>query len=136
MTIVTQTLGRLGLQIAITACLLLALVACGNDDTGDLSNAPSPTATAAPPVPTIPRSNLPAPVERAIETAAHDRGVSPDAIGLVSFAEVQWNDTSLDCPKPGGLYAQVITPGYDVHLIIDGHEHEYHTDMGGAVVQC
>jgi hypothetical protein len=112
------------LFLSIVASLLLA-AGCGEDE----GSGESPQAT-------IPRDNIPAPVQRAIETAAADAGVSASEVGLISFEEVEWNDTGLGCPELGGMYAQVITPGFDVRLLIDGDEREYHTDMTTAVVRC
>ncbi|MDQ3547201.1 MAG: hypothetical protein M3439_00135 [Chloroflexota bacterium] len=127
---------RFHYHAAIATCLLLVLLACGGEDMNRVGDAPSPTASAAAPPPTIPRDNLPAPVERAIEAAASDAGIDTGDVGLIAFSEEQWNDTSLGCPQPDGMYAQVITPGYDVRLLVDGNELEYHTDMDAAVVRC
>jgi hypothetical protein len=113
------------LYLSIVACLLLAVTGCGKDDDAGQS-----------PPATIPRDNIPAPVQRAIETAAADAGVTASEVGLISFEEVEWNDTALGCPEPGGMYAQVITSGFDVRLLVDGNEREYHTDLNTAVVRC
>jgi hypothetical protein len=113
------------LFMSIAACLLLAVTGCGDDDGAGQS-----------PPATIPRDNFPAPVQRAIETAAADAGVLASEAGLISVEEVEWNDTGLGCPESGAMYAQVITPGFNVRLLIDGNEREYHTDMDSAVVRC
>lgn len=48
----------------------------------------------------------------------------------VKIAEaVEWPDTSLGCPKPGMMYAQMITPGYKIVLEAGGHEWNYHASM-------
>jgi hypothetical protein len=112
------------LLLAIAVCLLAA-TGCGEDD----DSGQSPPAT-------IPRDNIPAPVQTAIEAAAADAGVPTGEVGLISFEEVEWNDTALGCPEPGGMYAQVITSGFDVRLLIDGNEREYHTDLNTTVVRC
>lgn len=134
----TDTFAQRNRKIAIAAVLLmaLALAACGDDDPGAAGDDPSPTTGASTPAATIPRDNLPAPVVRAIEAAANDASVSPDAVGLLAYTEERWNDTSLGCPQPDVMYAQVVTPGYNVLVIIDGNQREYHTDMGSAVVTC
>jgi len=135
----THTLGRLRLHVAIAACLpclLLALAACGGEEDAGTGSAPSPTSIAATRQPTIPQDHLPPPVERALEAAADDAGIATSGVGLIGYTEEQWNDTSLGCPQPDGMYAQVITPGYNVRLFIDGAELEYHTDMDMAVVRC
>ncbi len=56
---------------------------------------------------------------------------------LVAFEPVEWGDTSLGCPKPDVMYAQVITPGFRLVFEHEGRRHEYHTDQDGStVVAC
>jgi hypothetical protein len=127
-----------------TGLVALLLVACGvTDDDSSAGGEPSPTAAATPteeatttPPPTVSQANLPPPVALAIEAAANDAGLPEAEIGLIGYEETSWNDTALGCPQPGGMYAQVITPGYNVRLLIDGREREYHTDMDTTVVRC
>jgi hypothetical protein len=76
------------------------------------------------------------PVRLAREDLARRLGLDPRAVKVVSVREVDWRDTSLGCPKPGMMYAQVITPGYRVVLEADGQAYEYHTDRGARVVAC
>ena len=47
-----------------------------------------------------------------------------------------WPDSSLGCPQPDKLYAQVVTPGYLVVVDVSGERIEYHTDERGTVVRC
>lgn len=49
-------------------------------------------------------------------------------ISVKSAEPVEWSDTALGCPKPGIVYAQVITPGYRIVLEANGTEYDYHTD--------
>ncbi|MEJ2555265.1 MAG: hypothetical protein P8186_03345 [Anaerolineae bacterium] len=85
-------------------------------------------------------SKLPAGSEQAVRLAREDLarklGVAPEAIRLVSVEAVEWRDTSLGCPQPGMMYAQVITPGYRVLLEAKGKKYDYHTDTGRFVVLC
>ena len=62
--------------------------------------------------------------------------ISLSDISLVSAEPAQWRDTSLGCPRPGMVYAQVITPGYKIVLKALGKEYEFHTDRANAVVLC
>ncbi len=82
----------------------------------------------------------PAEAKGAVELATDDliqkTGVAPKTVRLVSVETVQWSDASLGCPKPGMMYAQVITPGFLVVLEAMGEEYEYHTDEGRFVVLC
>ena len=56
---------------------------------------------------------------------------------LLAFDPVEWSDTSLGCPMPGLVYAQVITPGFRLVFDYQGQQNEYHTDEDGSnVVEC
>lgn len=48
-------------------------------------------------------------------------------ISTVSIESVNWPDTSLGCPKPGEVYAQIITPGYRIVLKINDKTYTYHS---------
>ncbi|HRU93634.1 MAG TPA: hypothetical protein P5195_00175 [Anaerolineae bacterium] len=47
--------------------------------------------------------------DRVRELLAERLRVAPETLTLISAAEVEWPDTSLGCPQPGMMYAQVIT---------------------------
>ena len=56
---------------------------------------------------------------------------------VLAFDPVEWSDTSLGCPMPGLVYAQVITPGFKFIFDYQGKQTEYHTDQDGTnVVTC
>jgi hypothetical protein len=76
--------------------------------------------------------------ETALLTAAiaEDLGVPAESVQVVSMEPRNWPDTSLGCPQPDMLYAQVVTPGYLVLLDVSGERIEYHTDERGTVVRC
>lgn len=63
-------------------------------------------------------------------------GLSEAEITVQSVEPVEWPDTSLGCPQPGMMYAQMITPGYRVLLEADGKTYEYHTDGVQNAVLC
>jgi hypothetical protein len=73
-------------------------------------------------------------VRLAQEDLARKLGLASEAIRVVSVEAVEWRDTSLGCPQPGMMYAQVITPGYRVVLQAGGQRYDYHTDTGRFVV--
>ncbi len=77
-------------------------------------------------------------VERAREDLVQTAGAASDEITLVSTEEVEWGDTSLGCPHPDEMYAQMITPGYFIVLQSGGNTYDYHTtdDPEGPLVQC
>jgi hypothetical protein len=47
-----------------------------------------------------------------------------------------WPDSSLGCPAPGMLYAQVLTSGYVVVVAGGGRQLEYHIADQGQPVLC
>jgi hypothetical protein len=136
----TRSAGMIGVVALMT--LALALTACGDDP--DVPPLPSPTEArevttppAEQPPGTSPASFTPPDTVRvAIEQAARDAGVEPDAVELIKFEAHDFPDASLGCPKPGMAYAQVVTPGYVVHLRVNGQDHDYRVSMRSRVVQC
>ena len=83
---------------------------------------------------------LPPEAEGVMRLAQEDLGqrldLAPETIRLLSLEKVEWPDASLGCPKPGMMYAQVITPGFKVVLEAQGQTYEYHTDAAQSVVLC
>jgi hypothetical protein len=64
---------------------------------------------------------------------ANELGIPSDDVEAVAIEAVEWSDTSLGCPKPGQMYAQVITPGYRIVLRAHGETYEVHTDEQGQI---
>lgn len=75
-------------------------------------------------------------VEQAKEDMANRKGIDKEQIAVVEVKAVNWPDTSLGCPEPGMVYAQVITPGYRILLSYNGQIYEYHSDQGDRLVCC
>ena len=71
-----------------------------------------------------------------IAAIAADLGVPPESVQVVTMESREWPDSSLGCPQPDMLYAQVITPGYLVLVEVSGEQIEYHTDELGTIVRC
>ncbi len=81
--------------------------------------------------------SAPGPVEAARNALAEKLGIPAGEIQVVSSEAVDWPDTSLGCPQPGMMYAQVITPGYRIVLEAKGKQYTAHTDrVGGRVIFC
>ena len=59
-------------------------------------------------------------VERAIDDLANRKGEDPSQVIVESVENVEWRDSSLGCPQPGMMYAQVVTPGFRIVLRLDG----------------
>jgi hypothetical protein len=90
--------------------------------------------------PSFQEGELPPGAERVVRLAVEDLarrlGTSPEDILVISVEAVQWSDTSLGCPLPGMMYAQVITPGFRVTLKAGGETYDYHADRADRVVLC
>ena len=58
----------------------------------------------------------------------------PETIQIVLAEQVTWSDSSLGCPEPGMLYAQVLTTGIWLVLSHQGQAFDYRvTDNSGAL---
>lgn len=77
-------------------------------------------------------------VEEAMSILAQEQGLSGEEISLVEIEAVEWPDSSLGCPQPDMMYAQVITPGYRITLEAGGETYDVHTGSqeGSPVVLC
>jgi len=102
---------------------------------------PTPTESPLPQPAMSPLSPLPTPADvvsvAAVAYLAAELDLPPDKVTILSSEPVQWSDTSLGCPQPGMMYAQVITPGYHFVLEAEGKEYQVHTDQtGNTIVIC
>ncbi len=50
-------------------------------------------------------------------------GVGASELTLVRSNATEWPDASLGCPKPGMMYAQAITPGYEITFEHEGNNY-------------
>jgi hypothetical protein len=79
---------------------------------------------------------VPPEAEAAVQAARDDlrsRAGSAEEAQVRLVEQVDWPDSSLGCPQPDMMYAQVITPGYRVVLALGDQEYVYHTSTGRAV---
>lgn len=109
------------------------------------SEAPDMAGSSAPVETTTPArgsssSTIPADSESLVEMAKVDLadrlGIPTEEITVLLVETAEWSDASLDCPKEGVMYAQVITPGYLIRLQAQGQPYEYHTNETDMVVLC
>ncbi len=130
-------------HFSILLCLLaLTLAACGAG--GLTTNSPDPSSTPIgtiiTPAPTSTEVAIPSESESLVSQAIADLAlrlqVTEEVIQAVSVEAVEWRDTSLGCPQPGMMYAQVVTPGYKLGLEAEGEKYWYHTDAGKYLVLC
>ena len=94
---------------------------------------PVATGAASPVAGSIPIPQEIAPVITAI---AEDLDVPASSVQVVTVEPRDWLDSSLGCPQPDMLYAQVITPGYLILVEVSGERFEYHADERGNIVLC
>lgn len=133
------------LKIASIVCLLFYLVGCSQVAEPNAPNDATPMIPAQPPqgdsTPMTPAISTPASglenlVQMATADLAQRLSISTDQISLVEAIEVEWSDSSLDCPQPGMEYLQVITPGYRILLEANGIQYEYHSNRDTYIIFC
>jgi hypothetical protein len=133
-----------GLWIVLAGTLLLSASCAGVS--GSVPPPPSAqpartTQAVAPPSPVSVTSPSPGTqgqpaVDAALRDAAAHLGVSLTDLKVQQVDAREWSDAALGCPRPGLMYAQVLTPGYFVVISGGGKTLEYHTDERGRVVLC
>ena len=65
------------------------------------------------------------------------RTVTVNALTRWRYIEQNFNDASLGCPQPGGVYAQVQTPGYQFVITYGGQIYDYRISADQrALVMC
>ncbi|MGD9374706.1 MAG: hypothetical protein PVJ23_02910 [Anaerolineae bacterium] len=64
-------------------------------------------------------------VDLARVNLAQKLGVETEAVAVQSIADAEFPDASLGVPEPGQTYAQVLTPGHAIKLVVDGQVYEY-----------
>ena len=107
--------------------------------TGDLSTSlPSETNEGVDmPDPTVnPDPNAQRMIQLAKESLARKFKINEDQIFLFSVESMTWPDASLGCPQAGTIYAQVITPGFQILFEAIGQSYSYHTDNIDRVILC
>src|SRR5215207_1458464 len=119
---------RVALRPAIVLLTLLLLSSCAQ------------TANQAAPTPTMDQPNIDpkaqAAVDAALRDAAANVGGNPSDLRIEQVQPQEWSDSSLGCPQPGAMYAQVLTPGFRILIAAGGRQLEYHADERGRVVLC
>ena len=122
-------------HIVLASLLTLVLAACGTPPQ-------TPEPEESPLSPSIPLSPLSTPPANPVAAAAvaylaAELDLSPREVTVLSSESVQWSDTSLGCPQPGMMYAQVVTPGYRFRLEAAGEQYDVHTDKtADSIIIC
>lgn len=78
---------------------------------------------------------LPPAVEAARAELARELGVEPATIELVYFEQCEWSDSCLGLGGPAEICAAVITPGWEVALLVDDQQYAVRTDFDGEQVR-
>lgn len=102
---------------------------------------PAPAPTSVPTVsptsaPTQPGSDLmPRVVPAARQFAAEKYGVTADEVKIVKLEPVEWPDACLGAGQPGDICAQVITPGYQIQVEVNGKTYILNSDASGKNIR-
>ncbi|MCS6843693.1 MAG: hypothetical protein NZ528_05105 [Caldilineales bacterium] len=75
-------------------------------------------------------------VDAVVADMAQQLGLKAEQIEVASVQRKQWPTSGLGCEKPGEMYLQVITPGYQITLKAGDAVFTYHTDRQGRFVLC
>jgi hypothetical protein len=121
---------------AAQACSLPTTVPAPTQIDAGATAAPSPSAVPSGLPGSNPGGDRQVAGDAALRDAAAHLGVSPGELRVDQLEPRQWGDASLGCPRPGILYAQVVTPGFLIVIHGGGKELEYHSDGRGRVVLC
>lgn len=80
--------------------------------------------------------NLPVPqaVSKTKTYAARQFGVTEGEVLILTAFEKEWSDACLGVSKEDTMCAQVITPGWEITVMVKGQEVEYHTNATGSSI--
>jgi hypothetical protein len=135
--------GRAGLFVVAAVLAVVAPAGCGDESSSQPGQEASVTPTdpsgtpSSPSTPGTPSS--PGGAEgpaAAVTDLAKRLSIDPADITVVSAEEVTWSDSSLGCPKPGMMYAQVLVEGSRIVLEANGTRYEYHAAGGKPPFYC
>jgi hypothetical protein len=91
--------------------------------------------TVEPSLPPITGEVPPAMLAAVLATITEATGQDASGATIVEAVAVEWSDGSLGCPEAGMLYPQVITPGYQVVVELDGQRYDARVAKDGAVIR-
>jgi len=98
--------------------------------------APSTSAGDSGPLPDQEHGGLQPIIDAAKTDLAQRLGIEVNEVLVRSAEEVTWSDSSLGCPQPGKVYAQVLTEGAVIRLGFDGVDYSYHAGEGRQPFLC
>jgi hypothetical protein len=71
-----------------------------------------------------------------LSDAARRTGVDTRSLQIVRTEPRDWPNSGLGCPRPGEMYAQMVTPGWLIEVRSGQRTLEYHTDAADHFVLC
>ncbi len=127
--------------ISILILLTLTLAACAAPPTRPDDTTPvQPAEAVSPAEEKMPEATISPEMQPMADKAtgilAEALTVSPENVTILEVQRVEWRDASLGCPKPGMMYAQVITPGYLIKAQVNGETQMLHMNEAGRGVVC
>lgn len=67
--------------------------------------------------------------DKSIDELAKRLNIDREEIKILRVEKQEWANTSLGCPQKDTFYAEVITPGYEIELLVKGKKYIYHTGL-------
>jgi hypothetical protein len=117
------------------AVVLVVVTGCGDEATpGAAPSSSTPSSSTPTPEVSVTQSQGPAGI--AVADLAKRLRIDAADVKVVSVQEVTWPDASLGCPKPGMMYAQVLTEGSRIVLEANGKRYNYHSGRGRDPFLC
>lgn len=74
-------------------------------------------------------------VQAVAEALAQYAKVDLDQIKLLSFDQQEWSDSCLGLGRPDEICAQVITPGYEIAMLVGNVTYKVHTNLTGSAAR-
>lgn len=75
-------------------------------------------------------------IQLAKESLVKKFKLNEDQVHVASIQAMDWPDAGIGCPQAGMVYAEVITPGYQILFEANGQSYSYHTDTVNKVLLC
>ncbi len=114
--------------VYLLIALCLGLSACGPLQAATATPSPTTEPTTTPeifqPLPNDQRA-----FEAVRQSLAKQLNVDPLTITLVDVQQVEWPDSCLGLAGPDEMCAQMITPGFLIHVKAGEKVYEFHTDL-------
>lgn len=75
-------------------------------------------------------------LQAVLSDAAKRTGTDARSVQVIRTERREWPNSGLGCPRPGEIYAQIITPGWLIEVRSGQQVLAYHTDAGQRFVLC